>query len=159
MSCLGRNFSLITLLLLFILVLGSCASTPEVNEYNDTELSAQESLPVETSTDSSLVLEAFENLESVRDEAISVKAPKAAPDEYNSGESYREEGMEFYKNNRYEDSTEAYQQAITMYKESITVTQKKREIALAALNSAEQAITQTEENANRALKEGEEEEL
>lgn len=159
MSCLRINFSSITLSLLVIVVLGSCASAPEVNNLNYTDESTQkEPIPL-SSTDNSLILETLGSLESIRNEAISIKAPKAAPTAFNSGESYRKEGLDFYNNNRIDESLESYLSAINMFKESIKITKNKRERALKALNSAEQAILQTEENANRAIKEGEEEEL
>jgi PBP1b-binding outer membrane lipoprotein LpoB len=155
MSCLRRLFKVITLALLFILVLTSCTSSPEGSEYSNTEELYHDQTFLEETKNSNLLVETLNELETIREEAISIKAPKAAPSEFNSGESYREEGLKLSKRDQVEEVFNVYRLAINMYKESIKVTKMMRERALAALESAEKAISQTEDNANKALKEGE----
>lgn len=159
MSCIRDKVSLITQILLLISLLVSCASTPEVSENDLTEVSPQEDLTSEGDTDHTQVLTTLEELELKREEALAAKAHKAAHTEYSSAESYKTQGLDFYKNQLYQDAINSYQLAIEMYQESIKISINKRELALKALNKAEEAIQKTEENAVKAINEGEEEEL
>jgi hypothetical protein len=141
--------------------MGSCASAPETLGPKVERHIAQDpvvtELTLKESVDDTAVLEALTNAKKAKEEAIKIKAPNAATDEYKTGEQFYTQGLEEKKSGNWTIATESFNSATKAYKKSITTTTQKRERALAALADAESAIIRTELNANRALTEGLEE--
>ncbi len=138
-------------------ILGSCTTVPVVEEPIIEETIVEENLietPEIKKVDEEFVLEALSKANAAKDDAILVKAPRAATQEYNEGEKHYSEGLESYNNGNLDSASESYHLASKAYRTSITVANEQKKVALAALTNAEEAIAQTELNANNAITEG-----
>lgn len=153
MSSKSYSNKFITLLIFSILFLISCASTPDSIDSVTVDNTMSDEI-----IDDKLALTTLEELKEYRKEAIEVKAPNAATTVFNRAEDLYSKGLEKHKNGDFNSAVELYRNATDIYKESITESNMQRELALAAIQNAELAIMETELNAEKAKKEGMEEE-
>lgn len=147
-----KLFILSTFSIILIMLLGSCATTPSIN---NSVLEQNEG----TQTDNTLVLEAFTKANKAKKEAIIAKAPQAVSEDYISADLVFEEGVVSQKKMENDKAISLYKEAVLKFNQSVDNANLKKIDALNAIADAEEAIKRTETNAENMIIEEKEEEL
>lgn len=143
--------------LIFAVLLFSCASGPEETPPEEPveETPVEEPAEEPAEVDTAAVQAARDAANDARGDAESVRAPKAAPDEFNAAVTNYDAAVVSEESGDLAEAIEGYQDAETGFAASAASARRKRTEAEAAMKAADEAIANTERNAEEAIKEAE----